>query len=131
MPQKPPPPLCKAFLICREIHQAPQFGDYILVGRRRSHQSHVFPTAANLPFFVQVTGAHGDYWFEVQLHDENGDVVWREGPPKPLSLPSPLVLWDMALTLNSVLPRPGDYEFVLTANGEELSRQRFEVRLTP
>ena len=40
-----------------------------------------------------------------------------------------LAMYDLKLNLCPVFPRPGAYDFVLTANGEEVARQRFAVQL--
>jgi hypothetical protein len=69
---KPPSPVCKAFLLCREIHIDPQRGDSILVGRIDSHAARSFPTATRIGFFTRLTSARGGYEVEVQLHAEAG-----------------------------------------------------------
>ena len=72
--------------------------------------------------------AHGDYQVEVQLQDD-GEVVWRDGPPEPWQMTDPLRNYDLKLTLSVIFPEPGDYEFVLLANGEEVAREKFHAHL--
>jgi hypothetical protein len=117
--------------LCREIHIDPQRGDSVLVGRIDSHATRAFPTAARIGFFTRLTSARGAYEVEVQLHDESGQVVWREGPTEPWVLDDPLRAYDLNLNLVPVFLAPGAYDFVLLVNGQELARERFVVTLVP
>ena len=122
-------PVCKAFLLCRETHLAPQRGDAILVGRLDAHAARAFPSAARVGFFARLTSARGSYTVEVQLHDEAGQVVWRAGPAQPWDLDDPLRAYDLTLNLLPVFLAPGAYDFVLVVDGRELARERFVVAL--
>jgi hypothetical protein len=55
--------------------------------------------------------------------------MWREGPPDPWLLLDPLELYDLKMTVCVSFPKPGHYDFVLLANGEELARQPFPAKL--
>jgi hypothetical protein len=68
---------------------------------------------------------------EVQLQNEDGEVVWKDGPPDPLNMPDPLWTYDIRLNVCMSFPKPGTYEVVLLANGEELARERFYTGVTP
>jgi hypothetical protein len=118
-------------LLCREVHIDPQFKDSILVGRMSAHATRSFPTAARIGFFVRLTSARGSYEVEIQLHDEAGQIVWRDGPAEPWQLDDPLAAYDLVLNLNPVFLAAGAFDFVLVVGGEELARERFTVALAP
>jgi len=131
MDRKPPIPICSAFLACRQIIDDKQCGDYVLVGQSKSYQHHFFPCAVSIAFFARLTSVHGDYRVEVQLLDEHGEIVWRDGPLHTWSLADPLEMYDIKFELCPVFLRPAVYTFVLAANGEEVARQRYTVKPTP
>jgi hypothetical protein len=124
MTRKPPLPICKAFLVCSELNG----NKLTLIGQSNRYVNHRFPNGLKLGFFARLTGGHGEYTIEFQLHDQNGEVCWRDGPP-PWRAKSPLQTLEIPLHYTVVFPGPGDYSLVLTANGEELSREPFHVEL--
>jgi hypothetical protein len=125
MEHKPPPPVCKAFLICRKIE-----GDTLtLTGPYNCHVAGRFPSGQPLSFFTRLRGGHGPCAIEVQLQDGDGIAVWRDGPPQRWSPKSPLDTFDLKMNLIPVFPAPGDYAFVLAVNDEELGREPFFARL--
>src|SRR5208282_3032811 len=126
MNRKPPNPVCKAFLVCRNIN-----GETLtLIGQSNCYVNHRFPNGPPIAFFARLTGGHGDYTIEVQLQNKKGDVLWSDGPQNNWSPQSPLDTLDLTLTnLAPVFPGPGSYSLVLTANGEELGREPFYARL--
>jgi hypothetical protein len=127
MDRKPPLPVCKAFLVCRQIE-----GLHLeLIGPNNCYVNRRFPNGCSLGFFAKLSGGHGEYTIEVQLHDKQGNVPWRDGPPESWRPQSPLQTLDVMVSLIPVFPGPGDYFLVLTANGEELGREPFAARLAP
>jgi hypothetical protein len=76
----------------------------------------------------RLTGGHGQYELELQLHDTAGNVVWRDGPEEKWLPASPLDVVDVPWTIMPIFPGPGDYSLVLTANDEELAREPFYAR---
>jgi hypothetical protein len=125
MERKPPVPVCKAFLLCRQIN-----GDTLtLIGQSNCFVNRCFPGSLQLAFFARLRGGHGSYTIEVQLQDDSGQVVWRDGPPQRWTPISPLDTLNLSLNLLPVFPAPGHYFFVLTANGEELDRESFSARM--
>src|SRR5262249_23110284 len=131
MSRKPPLPVCRAFLVCRQVVTDPTFGDFVLVGQPRAFISRSFPAASQYGFYARLTSGHRPYQIEGLVQDESGAVVWRDGPPEAWSMSAPLEMYDVTLNLIVVFPAPGVYDLVLTANGEEVARQRFFAQLTP
>ena len=126
-----PDPVCKAFIVCRQVVTDPQSGEAVLVGLPMGHSHHRFPTAAVLGFFVRLADARGEYEMEVQRQNSSGEVVWRDGPPEPVVMDDPLMNYDLRLNLNVVFPAPGDYEFAVALNGRDVARQRFKAEFVP
>lgn len=126
-----PPPVCTVFLICRQIVENPSLNETVLHGLPLGFNSRHFPAAGPLGFFARCTSAHGRYLMEVSLRTAGGEVVWRDGPPDSWALEDPMRQYDLKLTLCPVYPAPGIYDFVLTANGEEIARQKFVVQPLP
>jgi hypothetical protein len=126
MNRKPPMPICKAFLVCRDIN-----GEVLtLICQSNCYVNQHFPNGTPLAFFARLTGGHGEYVIEMQLQDKNGDVFWRNATPDLWCPQSPLATVDLVLkNYTPVFPGPGDYMLVLTANGEELGREPFRARL--
>jgi hypothetical protein len=131
MDRKPPPPFCKVFLICHEISRDPDTGNLVLVGHPSSWQNPIFPATMPAAFLFRLSCCHGDYTIEVQLRNAKGKVVCRAALPESLSMPFPLEVHELTLDFTPTFPAPGDYCFVLMANGEEVECQPFNVRLTP
>jgi hypothetical protein len=130
MRNKPPLPLCKAFLVLSQIVDGPN-GEVALVGLPRRFPKSAFPAATQVAFFARLTSAHGHYQVEVQLQTPDGQTVWREGPPNPWPLDDPLELYDLKLNMCASFPKPGRYDFVLLMNGDEIARQPFPAELAP
>lgn len=119
-----PPPVCKAFLLCKSI-----VGDVLtLLGQGNVHVARQFPSSRMVAFFARLKGGHGPTTIELQLQNEEGEVVWREGPWGPWVPDSPLQAVELTPNVLPVFPRPGDYDLVLTANGEEVGREPFAAR---
>jgi hypothetical protein len=128
MRRKPPVPLCKAFLVLSQIVDGSN-GEVVMTGLPRCYHKHVFPSATPIAFFARLTSAHGEYKIEMQLQNPQGETVWRDGPPEPWILGDPLELYDLKLKMCASFPNPGQYDFVLVMNGEEVARQSFPAVL--
>jgi hypothetical protein len=124
---KPPIPVCKAFLICRQIVEDPNTKEASLVGQPKEVRLANFPASRPFWFFARWTSAHGDYQVEMQVQTPDGEVVCREVIPKVLSMAEPLKMYDLRLQMFVIFPHAGMYDFILLANGEEVARQPFEA----
>jgi hypothetical protein len=119
-----PPPVCKAFLLCKSI-----VGDVLtLLGQANCHVARQFPSSCTIAYFARLKGGHGPTTIELQLQNEEGEVVWRDGPAGQWVPASPLQAVEISLNVLPVFPRPGAYDLVLTANGEEVGREPFAAR---
>jgi hypothetical protein len=130
MSRKPPIPICKAFLTCRQAIPDPKYHDLNLFGLRSYSHHHRYPAAVNVGIFARLTSAHGEYQLEIQVQSPEGEVVWKEGPPEPWTLDDPLKNYDLRFNITLVFPKPALYELVLLGNGEEIARERFNAKLT-
>jgi hypothetical protein len=114
-------PICKTFLACRRISKDSKSKETSVEGLRSHFHNLRFPAAVTTRLFVQLKSAHGEYKLEIQLQTDGGEVVWRE-PPHNVSLPEPLMVYEIPMSASLVFPGPGRYAIVLLANGEEIGR---------
>jgi hypothetical protein len=128
--RKPPAPLCKAFVACRQIIQDMASKEFVLLGPTHQFHASVFPMIAGLSFFAQCTSMQGAYNLELQLQDLEGNAQWRHAFEPPWECNDPLNVAYLSLqNLGIYFPNPGKYDIVLLANGEELARTPFWARL--
>jgi hypothetical protein len=97
MKNKLPVPVCTAFLTCRGFAIDQRNGDEILIGLPRAFWSHHYPAATNLTLFMRCTSGHGNYTLEIQLQSADGELVWKEGPPKFWEMLDPLEMYDYTM----------------------------------
>lgn len=78
--------------------------------------------------FCQVTNAYGKYQLKVEIRSLSNNEVVAETTTSNIEIP------DRLLTANVIIPLPpfqfqdlGAYDFIVTANGDEIDRQRFSV----
>ncbi|HZY59142.1 MAG TPA: hypothetical protein VFE56_05230, partial [Candidatus Binataceae bacterium] len=110
MERKPPAPLCKAFLACRQIIQDMASKEFVLLGPTHQFHAPVFPMIAGLSFFAQCTSVQGAYHLELQLQDLDGNAQWRHAFEPPWECNDPLNVAYLTLqNLGIYFPRPGKY----------------------
>jgi hypothetical protein len=120
---KPLKPVVRNFLLCREIFQDASSQEYVLIGPAVNLVSSQFPFAGTASFFAQVTSLRGSYHLALQLHSEEGDVIWTNKLDHPLQMQDPLQTSSLAFLRMAVfVPKPGRYDFVLLANDQEAAR---------
>lgn len=123
MAPKPPKPFCKALLVCAQIVQDARTGQTILFDLLRSVRMTKFPAKVALPIFFRWTSGHGKYEVEFSLEDMDGVVVSRFTIPGAYDMPDPLEAYELiAHDVPFTFPRPGRYDLVVNANGEEVVR---------
>jgi hypothetical protein len=130
MERRPPLPICKAFLVCRQIIQDMSSKEFIILGPTHQFYAPVFPMIGNLSFFAQCTSMQGSYNLELQLQDLEGNVQWRFAFEPPWECNDPLNVAFLTLqNMGIYFPRPAKYDIVLLASGDELARTPFWARL--
>jgi hypothetical protein len=119
-----PPPQAQAFVVCREIRQDDQTGEFILVGPVGHVPIPQFPASIRVSVYAHLTGGHGDYVIELQLRDAEGDAVWTWEARDPFPHPDPLVPAQLAFqAVNIEVPQAGRYDLVLLAGGDDIASQ--------
>lgn len=126
---KPPVPVCMAFLTFRTMAFDPNREEDVFFGLPRAYWTRNYPSAFPLSFLIRCTSAHGDYSVEVQMQNSEGEVAWKDGPAILWPMHDPLEMYDLKINANVVFPAPGIYQFVLVLNREEVSRQRFHAKV--
>jgi hypothetical protein len=130
MRRKPPTPVSRAFLICREIWQDQRTKDTMLLGFVRHVQATRYPFSVQLEVFTRWTSAHGKYQVTLQLQDLAGNVVSQTVLPAEFDMPDPLHAFDLILGHCQLeFPEPGKYDVVMLANDEEIARDAFYAYL--
>jgi hypothetical protein len=123
MEHKLPPPTCKAFLICRQVLLDKYTQEYSVLGVTHQVVAPTYPHVAVLSIFAQCTAVPGRYVLELQLQDLEANVVWRNHFDEPLQVDDPLKIGILTLQHQHIyFPRPGKYDLILLANGEEVVR---------
>jgi len=133
MPAKPPKPVCRTFIMCRRIIKDEQTKESILLAPLFEIYSPTFPLIADVSIYSRIADANGTYQLELQLLSLEGEAVWRESQKGKLEAPNPLATGVLEFPHRQVfIPRPGKYEMVLLANGEDIFRDVLFVKsLTP
>jgi len=130
MSPRPPTPVCKVFLVCKQIFTDAITRECTLVSPLQQVVAPEYPLCAYLYFFARWGNAHGSYRVEVRLRDPGGAVLWRHEVAQPLQASDPLRVVPLSLSRCRVrIPQPGTYEFVLLANGQEVAADVFLARL--
>lgn len=123
MQRRPPTPICRTFLVCRAVFQDRHTGEFVLVAPLLRVVSFAFPTVLEMAFFARLTALQGTYRLDLQLQDMEGVTHWQELVDEQLEGPDPLAIVDMDIRGRRIyFPKPGRYEMVFLANGEEVTR---------
>ena len=132
MDLKPPTPVCRSFTVCRQVILDQFTQEYVLVAPTHQIGSVTFPLVAGVSLFVRCTSVQGAYRLELQLQDLEGEKLWHQQFEPLMESHDPLGV--ALLNLHHIgifFPRPGKYELVLLANGEEVVRDVFWARYQP
>jgi hypothetical protein len=122
MPGKLPPPVAQAFVCCRVIYEDRRTREVILVGPFGGLTLSFFPAGYRLSLYADLCGGHGAYELAPEPRDEELETVWGWRWPELICHGNPLephhvILHDLVLSF----PRPGRYDLVLLANGEDVA----------
>ena len=129
-PRKPPLPAAQAFVVCRDIYEDVLTREMLLIAPFSRITLPFFPAAFQLSLFAHLSGGHGTYVLGLELRDDAGSVSWGWQWPEPLHYPDPLEPYRINLR-HAVMEfaRPGRYDLVLLANGEDLANHSLQVAL--
>jgi hypothetical protein len=131
MGPRPPTPVCKTFLVCKQIYLDDVTRECVLVSPLHQTFAPRYPAVQDLAFFARWSNAHGRYRVELQLRDLEGGVLWREEMANPFEVADPLRVVPLTLRHHHVrFPAPGKYEFTLLANGQEVASDVFLAHLS-
>jgi hypothetical protein len=120
--ERRPTPVCKCFILCRQIFLDAVRQDYTLVSPVHQVFSARYPLVEDLSVFARWSNAHGSYAVEVQLRSLDGEVLWRQPMEAPFEAHDPLQVWIVPLPHLAVrIPEPGKYEVALLASGQEVA----------
>jgi hypothetical protein len=126
------PPLAQAFVVCREIFEDCRTHEFMLIGPFSALTAAGFPLAARLSVYAHLTCGHGSYEVALQLRDAEEEAIWEWTCPAPIELANPLD--QHRLTLRDAIlgfPKPGRYDLLLLADGQELARHALHARGGP
>jgi hypothetical protein len=115
------------FLVCRQIYQDSRTGQHILVGPVIELFNHQFPWVVEVAAYVQLASGHGSYRPQLELQDAEGRAVWSDSFERPFEAHNPLATFAITFHMALPVPRPGRYELVLFANGQEVVRHALKV----
>jgi hypothetical protein len=125
-------PLAQAFVVCRTVYQDRRTGEFLLVGPFNGVALHSCPAGFRLSPYAHLTGGRGTYDLALELRDAGGEAAWGWRWPEPISHTDRLEPYRVSLHDAVVeFPRPGRYELVLMANGEDLAHHSLEVTGRP
>ena len=124
-----PPPKCKAILLCRYAMFEAGTGMPSIIGVISNLTVLQCPVKIPLMYaFIQLVDGIGRY--EIVLEFQNvsdGQVIGRGVGPGVIFPDRPLRM-NLLIPIPPVpIPRPGDYDLVVFANGQEIDRQKFTV----
>jgi hypothetical protein len=130
MREKPPPPLAQAFVVCREIYEAPTSKELALVAPFTGITLPRYPARMRFAVYAHLTAARGRYAMTLRLEDSEGQVVWAWDLPSPVEEADPLLSRRIALyDIVVEFPRPGRYNLIMLANGDALAQHILVARL--
>lgn len=123
-----PKPVCKCFLLCREIVGDAGSGDESMIGLPQQFCSDQYPAQMPINVFCRFDAGRGRYSVEVQLQNSDGEVVWKHRH-EPWVMRDPLGTDDLKMKVDVHFPSAGIYHFALILDGEEISRFPFRAHL--
>jgi len=117
-----PTPVCKCFVLCRQVFVDPARQDYAIVSPVHQVFSRRYPLEERLSVFARWSNAHGSYAIEVQLRSLDGDTLSSVKMEAPFTADDPLQVWIIPLhDLPFTIPAAGKYAVALLANGAEVA----------
>ena len=123
------PSQAQAFVACRDIIKDQYTSTFLLVGPFQEIALDTFPAQFCLSLYVQLLGGTGTDALDVQLRGGDGQVVWQGPWPESPGAAEPGMAVPSALDDVTVpFPRPGRYDLVLRAKGQDLAHYALRVK---
>lgn len=120
-------PTCKALLLCDDTIMEAGTAKISLIGIFRRFVVFKIPVITK-PFsaFLQITNASGKYDILVEVQDLQADEVIAEAKGLGIEISDRLKVYNVIIPVPGLpLKHEGLYDFVVSANGEEIDRQQF------
>jgi len=129
MPEKLPPPLTLAMVVCDAIWGEPLSGKASLLGIFSEFSAEVFPAVYPLiAVYVCMTDAHGKVPLELRLVDADEEREPLVRVEDEIDFPDRRAIIEWRVQMEEVeFPQPGDYRVQLFANGAFLHERRVSV----
>lgn len=130
-PESKPPPVCKAILLCDQVIRDIASGKASLIGifdgfRLSSVPGHTRPVMA----FLHLIEGIGRYDLTVQVHDLQTDLVIARARTATVEFQDRLEKKQLVIAVPPLpVEHAGVYDFVVLADGKEVDRQQFTVRV--
>lgn len=126
-----PLPHCRALLICEKVTESQLTEKITLHNLIEKFSLRSFP-GRSTPFviFIQLYDGIGRYKLTIEVHDLSDDSMVARTTYGNLEFPERLTRMVVTIPIDFVqLPRPGRYELVALANGQEIGRQYFDFEV--
>lgn len=131
MESKPPLPVVKTLLVCREMFVDEATKEYILVGPGHEIKVDQIPAIKVVAAYIEVTAGRGEYVPTLQLRDNDEQIIWSHTFDRPFAVHNPLQVFTLHMrNLPLCIPRLGQYEFLLLVNNEEIGRRSLLVKIS-
>jgi hypothetical protein len=133
MTPRPPVPVVKTFLLCRELFQDVLTKEYFLIGPTSDIRAPELPWVAHAGVYIELTSGHGSYRPSLQLRDLSDRIVWHQTFEQPFPAQDPLRVTALAFfRVGLCVPALGRYDLVFLLNDQEVARRPVMVgRPTP
>ena len=128
MPTPPPDPVCKAILICQKTIVEDETGMVSLIGIFDGFGVGDNGATGPAEVFCRITEAQGKYKITVEIQElgAGAAVAGADGPD--IEIPNMLATANVIIPIPPLPLHPGQYDFVMFANGAEIDRQKFVVK---
>ena len=126
-PGKIPPPVCKAILLCDAVLADPFSGKSSIVGIFEQFMVPKFPgMTAQFFVYVQMTSGIGRYRIMIEVRNVEQDQSIATANVAEMEFKDRAHKNILILPVPPLpLPRAGEYDFIVLADGQEIDRQKF------
>jgi hypothetical protein len=133
MARQSPVPLVHAFIVCDRVERNHKTGRYDLIGTHLGFVVPDFPCTVGVAIYAQVSSVRGEFYPEFRLWGPDGKIAWETRFPEPMRTVDGDPLRQIQLFAHNLpLPfsRPGQYDLLLLAAGEEIARYPLKIDRT-